>query len=121
MGGPDEGFAVFDADHRLVRRASGRLLGGWFRWATLEEDGAYWREDLATGERVRVAPVDLAVAEDPELESVARDAVLAGRLDAALADNAESPSRSVGDLVGVLAMAGTRNVLLVTATHLRVV
>lgn len=58
VGGPGAGFAVFDADHRVVRRGSGRLLGGWFRWATIEEGGHYWREDLATGERMRLAHAD---------------------------------------------------------------
>src|SRR4029079_7670212 len=51
VGGPDAGYAVFDADHGIVRRAEGRLLGGWFRHATIEHDGWLWREDLATGRR----------------------------------------------------------------------
>jgi hypothetical protein len=58
VGGPDGGFAVFDVEHREVRRATGRLLGGWWRWATVVDGGVYWREDLATGERQRIAPVD---------------------------------------------------------------
>ena len=88
----------------------------------MEEDGQYWREDLTTGGRTRVAPVDLVVAEDPELESVARDAVLEGRLDAALVIHETHAARSVvGDRIGAVAIAGTRNVLLVTQTHLRVV
>ncbi len=51
VGGPGQGIAVFDAAHRLVRRCEGRLLGGWFRHATLVHEGRYHREDLATGER----------------------------------------------------------------------
>ncbi len=54
VGGPGEGFAVFNAEHQEVRRARGRLMGGWWRWATVLEVGAYWREDLATGERRRI-------------------------------------------------------------------
>lgn len=54
VGGPGEGFAVFNEQHQEVRRAGGRLMGGWWRWATVLEAGAYWREDLATGERRRI-------------------------------------------------------------------
>jgi len=59
IGGPGEGFAVFDQAHREVRRGSGRLLGGWWRWATVLDAGAYWREDLATGERRRIADAEV--------------------------------------------------------------
>jgi HEAT repeat protein len=59
VGGPGEGYAVFDAAHREVRRAGGRLLNGWWRWATVLDDGSYWREDLGTGERRRVAEADI--------------------------------------------------------------
>lgn len=58
VGGPGEGFAVFNAAHQEVRRAGGRLLGGWWRWATVLDAGAYWREDLATGKRYRIAPAE---------------------------------------------------------------
>ena len=58
VGGPGEGFAVFNAAHQEVRRAGGRLLGGWWRWATVLDAGAYWREDLATGERRRIVAAE---------------------------------------------------------------
>jgi len=58
VGGPGEGFAVFNEEHQEVRRAGGRLLGGWWRWATILEAGAYWREDLATGERRRIVAAE---------------------------------------------------------------
>ena len=58
VGGPGEGFAVFNEEHQEVRRAGGRLLGGWWRWATVLEAGAYWREDLATGERRRIVAAE---------------------------------------------------------------
>jgi hypothetical protein len=51
------GFAVFDAQHREVRRANGHLLAGAFGQATLVEDRSYFREDLDTGSRRRLAPV----------------------------------------------------------------
>lgn len=56
-GGPGGGFAVFDDSHREVRRGTGRLLGGWFGHATVAEDGALWREELATGARRNLAPL----------------------------------------------------------------
>lgn len=58
VGGPGEGFAVFSEEHQEVRRAGGRLLGGWWRWATVLDAGAYWREDLATGERRRIVAAE---------------------------------------------------------------
>ncbi|MCK7491740.1 MAG: hypothetical protein MZW92_08695 [Comamonadaceae bacterium] len=58
VGGPGEGFAVFNEEHQEVRRAGGRLLGGWWRWATVLDAGAYWREDLATGERRRIVAAE---------------------------------------------------------------
>lgn len=121
VGGPGEDYAVFDACHRLVRRGRGRLLGGWFRWATVEHDDAYWREDIATGERVRVAPVDLAFAEDAGVEAVARDAVLEGRYEHALELHRRHASRVIDRDVRAVAVPGTRNVLLVSAHHVRVI
>lgn len=59
VGGPGGGFAVFDASHREIRRAGGRLLAGWWRWATILDAGSYWREDLGTGERRRIAGADI--------------------------------------------------------------
>ncbi|MGZ5452993.1 MAG: hypothetical protein ACXWHJ_02110 [Candidatus Aminicenantales bacterium] len=58
VGGPRERFAVFNKEHQEVRRAGGRLLGGWWRWATVLEAGVYWREDLATGERRRIVAAE---------------------------------------------------------------
>jgi hypothetical protein len=55
---PDGGYAVYDAEHALVRRGEGQLLGGWFRWATVLHDGALWREDLATGARQALGPAE---------------------------------------------------------------
>jgi hypothetical protein len=45
------GYAVYDAEHALVRRGEGQLLGGWFRWATVLHDGALWRQALGPAER----------------------------------------------------------------------
>ncbi len=123
VGGPHEGYVVCDADHHVVRRGAGRLLGGWFRWATIEDAGAYWREDLVTGERTRLCPVDFAICDDAEAEAIARDAICESRYDDATRIRASYPSRAVAtsDDVDVLAIPGTRNVLLVTARHVRVV
>lgn len=123
VGGPDEGFAVFDGEHRLVRRARGRLLGGWYRYATIEEDDAYWREDLVSGARARIAPVDLAISEDPEIEAVARDAMLEGQFDRARELRSRGAVRSVvGDEpIRVYALPQTKNVLLVAKEHVRVI
>lgn len=122
VGGPAEGYAIFDREHRLVRRGAGRLLGGWYRWLTLEYADAYWREDLVTGERYRLAPVDLARCVDPGAESVASDAAAEGNHDRAAEvrrAHASGP-RAKADALNVVAIPGTRNVLLVGATSLRV-
>jgi hypothetical protein len=123
LGGATHGYAVFDADHREVRRGAGRLLGGWFRWATIEHGGHYWREDLATGARTRLAPVDHAICDEADVEAVARDANLAERHDDAAALRARHRSRPVdgAGALDVLAIPGTRNVLLVGDRHLRVI
>ncbi|HEU0030114.1 MAG TPA: hypothetical protein VFQ53_05760 [Kofleriaceae bacterium] len=114
VGGPHAGYAVFDAEHRLVRRGDGRLVGGWVRWATIEHGGLYWREDLATGARVPIAVADRRVCIDPDAETVARDAILAQRFDHALQTYATHPVRTVGSTIEALAIPGTRNVLLVS-------
>jgi hypothetical protein len=118
IGGPNEGFAVFDGEHRLVRRASGKLIGGWYRWATIEENGAYWREDLVTGERIRMAPIDLAISDDPTIEAVARDAIFEGQFDRAMA--LRGTTQTMEDIVAY-ALPGTKNVLLVSKQHVRVI
>jgi hypothetical protein len=101
-----------------VRRATGRLLGGWWRWATVDDAGSYWREDLATGARTRLGPVDVAIADDPHIESIARDAAREGRHDDAAQIRAGHPSTRVDPIA--LAIPGTRNVLLVTPREIRV-
>lgn len=121
VGGPGEGYAVFTFDHALVRRGGGRLLGGWYRYATIEDAGAYWREDLVTGERTRVAPVDLLVCDDAADETVARDAILEGAHEVAHRLHRTLPSHVIADKVDVVALPGTRNVVLVTPYALRVI
>ena len=51
VGGPETAFGVFDVEHRLVRRGSGRLLGGSHGVATVLEHGELHRERLTTGAR----------------------------------------------------------------------
>lgn len=125
IGGPNEGFAVFDGEHRLVRRASGKLIGGWYRFATIEKDGAYWREDLATGERIRIAPIDLAISDDPAIEAVARDAIFEGQFDRAMelrgsVGTGAKPQVTMDEVL-VYALPLLKNVLLVSKNYFRVV
>ena len=121
IGGPDAGYIVCSADHDVVRRGSGRLVGGWFRWATIEDGGAYWREDLATGERTPVAIADRIVCTDRAADAVAHDALHEGRIAEAARIRAAHAVREVaGDLI-TLAIPGTRNLLLVAEHDLRVV
>jgi hypothetical protein len=54
LGGPESAFAVFDEEHRLIRKAPGRLLGGAQGWALVLAGSRYFREDLATAERVEL-------------------------------------------------------------------
>lgn len=58
VGGPNDGYAVFDSNHKVVRRGRGRLLGGAFQFTTLIDDGRYIREDIATGARTDLGPAD---------------------------------------------------------------
>ncbi len=58
IAGPDEGYAVLDASHRIVRRADGRLLCGSEAWLFVEDDGVVWREDIRTGARSPRCDVD---------------------------------------------------------------
>lgn len=117
IGGPDEGYAVFDHDHRCLRRANGRLLGGWYRYATVEDNAALWREDLATGVRTHLGSAARVTSDDAEAAQVLVDAIRAGRDDALPALHAVR----VGDRIGAVAIPGTRNVIELTATHLRVI
>jgi hypothetical protein len=115
IGGPDAGYAVYDANHVLVRRGTGRLLGGWFRHATLEDAGALWREDLATGERTHLGSSRRVLCDDRDAEVVVLDALREGRMLDGL------PVREVPGDIAVLPIPGTRNVLEVTQDHLRVI
>lgn len=121
LGGPGEGYAVYDAGHALVRRGTGLLLGGWYRHATIEDDGALWREDLATGRRTLLGYAARVRCVDGDAEAVALDAVREGRHDEAAALRAGQPSIAVEGPFRVLAIPGTRNVLEIAARHLRVV
>lgn len=58
LGGPNEGYAVFDADHVEVRRGVGRLLCGSGPWLWVEADGHVWREQVRTGAREYRVPVE---------------------------------------------------------------
>jgi hypothetical protein len=58
LGGPNDGYAVFDADHREVRRGTGRLLCGSGPWLWLEADGHVWREQVRSGVREYRAPLE---------------------------------------------------------------
>ena len=58
LGGPDEGYAIFDADHHRRRSGRGRLLCGGAGWLWIEDEGAVWREPFAGGERLRCVDVD---------------------------------------------------------------
>ncbi|MBU1897355.1 hypothetical protein KKB55_06255 [Myxococcota bacterium] len=45
------GWAVYDEEHREVRRGQDRLWAGWDRWIVVAREGLLWREDLLTGAR----------------------------------------------------------------------
>lgn len=55
-------YGVFDDQHRCVRRAPGRLLGGWWGQVTVVYEGALWRDDLVSGTRTRITDLGRAVA-----------------------------------------------------------
>jgi hypothetical protein len=66
LGGPEAAFAVFDQEHRLIRKAQGRLLGGAHGQALVLLGNQYFREHLGTGERVELcAAVGAAVGAVP--------------------------------------------------------
>lgn len=123
VGGPHGGYAIYDCKHNLVRRGEGELRGGWFRFATIEHAGHYWREDLATGERTLLGSADLAFATDPDVEAIALDADREGRHELAAQIRATNPSTPVecAARLDALAISGTRNILLIADRHLRVV
>ena len=121
VGGPDEGFAVFDREHRVVRRGTGLLLGGWFRYATIEDGGSLWREDLATGARVLLGSAERVACVDPDVEAVVQDAIREGRHDEVAALRASHPTRAIEGELEVVPIPGTRNILELGAGTLRVV
>ncbi|MCA9608248.1 MAG: hypothetical protein KC619_21715 [Myxococcales bacterium] len=65
LGGREAAWVVFDDEHRPVRRAAGRLLGGWDRWVVVAREDELVRVDLVaeTVERLGVVdrPIDAAV------------------------------------------------------------
>lgn len=58
VGGPEPCFAVFNAQHELSRKASGQLVGGAAAHALVLDGGQYFREDLGTGQRSLLGPVE---------------------------------------------------------------
>jgi hypothetical protein len=120
VGGPGDGYVVCDADHRVVRRGTGQLLGGWFRHATVEDDGVLWREDLATGARTRLDTAARVACVDPDVELVVQDAIREGRHDAAAQIRAAHAATAITGERVVLAIPGTRNVLELADGYLRV-
>ncbi|MEZ6186725.1 MAG: hypothetical protein R3F62_17150 [Planctomycetota bacterium] len=46
LGGPAQGWALYDAEHTERRRGPERLLAGWDRWLVLERDGQLLRLNL---------------------------------------------------------------------------
>jgi len=120
VGGPDDGYVVCDADHRVVRRGDGRLLGGWFRHATVEDGGVLWREDLATGARRQLDTASRIACVDPDVELVVQDAIREGRHDAAARIRAAHETTPVTGERVVVAIPGTRNVLELADGYLRV-
>ena len=120
VGGPDAGYAVFDADHRIVRRGKGRLLGGWFRHATIEHDGWLWREDLATGRRTLLGAAARVCCVDPIDEVVVQDAIREGRHELAAQLRQRVLTRPIEGELHVVAIPGTRNVLEIAEGYLRV-
>jgi hypothetical protein len=111
VGGPGEGYAVYDGHHQLVRREAGRLLGGWFRHATVEDDGKLWREDLATGERTLLGWATRVRCLDPEAEMVVQDAERGGQHDAAERLRRGSATQAIEGRLSTIAVPGTRNVI----------
>lgn len=58
VGGPEPCFAVFDAQHELARKASGQLVGGAAGHALVLDGGRYVREELESGQRSLLGPVE---------------------------------------------------------------
>lgn len=48
LGGPGEGWRVYDDRHAPVRSGEGRLLAGWHRWIVVLRDDQLLRIDLVT-------------------------------------------------------------------------
>jgi hypothetical protein len=118
--GPDAGYAVFDADHRIVRRGQGILLGGWFRHATIEHDGWLWREDLATGRRTLLCAAARARCLDPIDELVVQDAIREGRHETAAELRERVSTEPIEGDLHTVAIPGTRNIVEIADRYLRV-
>jgi hypothetical protein len=65
-----------------------------------------------------MAPIDLAISDDPTIEAVARDAIFEGQFDRAMA--LRGTTQTMEDIVAY-ALPGTKNVLLVSKQHVRVI
>jgi hypothetical protein len=96
------------------------LLGGWYRHATIEDAGSYWREDLVTGVRTRLGPADVRRCVADTDEDIARDAILTHRRDDASRVRDGHPT-TIDEPLGVLALLGTRNIVVVTRHAFRVI
>lgn len=58
LGGPLGGWIVCNDEHEIVRRAAGRLLGGFGPWVVVEEAGNLFRENLMNGHREKLGVVE---------------------------------------------------------------
>lgn len=120
VGGPDAGYAVFDEEHRIIRRGEGRLLGGWFRHATIEHDDWLWREDLATGRRTLLGSAMRVRCVDPTDDIVVEDAIREGRHELAAQLRERVLTEAIAGELCVVAIPGTRNILEIADRYLRV-
>jgi hypothetical protein len=59
VGGPEAAYAAFDAQHRLVRKSPGRLLGGWGGWLTVLDHEHLFRSPIGTGARRFLCAVEM--------------------------------------------------------------
>ena len=114
-------FAVFVAKHQLVRRGAGVLLRGWFRFATVEDAGQLWREDLATGDRVALGSAARVECVDADVEAVVLDASREGRNDAVAELRARHATRAITAERTGIPIPGTRNVMEFRSDRLRII
>lgn len=61
LGGPSLEWIVCNDQHEVVRRASGRLLGGFGPWVVIEHAGELWRENITTAQRRALGPAGKTV------------------------------------------------------------